>query len=211
MDIDFRPLAPRQRYKLLASLIVPRPIALVTSLNASGVVNAAPYSFFNCFGVDPGLVILSVGDRSEGLPKDTASNIAERGEFVVNLVDEGIAERMNATSVDFPGGMSEPEQVGLPLGPCAGTDVPRIAESPASFACRHHSTQHVGGNRIVLGEILAGTFRDGLVDPDNFHVDLDALQMVGRMASPGWYTKTHEQFELPRPSYDEWREQRAAD
>ncbi len=207
MDIDFAAITPQQRYKLLASVVVPRPIAFVTSVNPDGVVNAAPYSFFNCFGTDPGLVILAVGNRPEGGPKDTAANIAARGEFVVNLVDEAIAERMNAASVDFPAGMSEPEQVGLPLGPCAGTTVPRIAESPASFACRHHATQHVGTNRIVLGEILAATFRDGLVDPSNFHVDLGALHMVGRMASPGWYTKTHDQFELPRPSYEEWRAQ----
>ena len=205
MDFDFAALTPGQRYKLLASIITPRPIALVTSVDPDGVVNAAPYSFFNCFGSDPGLVILAVGDRPEGDPKDTAANIAARGEFVVNLADEAMAARMNDCAVDFPAGTSEPAAVGLALGPCAGTAVPRLAESPASFACRHHSTQRVGGNRIVLGEVLALTARDGLIDPSTLHVDLGALHLVGRMASPGWYTRTADQFELERQTYDQWR------
>ena len=205
MDLDFAALDAKQRYKLLASLVVPRPIALVTSLDAAGRVNAAPYSFFNCFGVDPGLVILNVGDRPEGGPKDTAANVAARSEFVVNLCDEPMAERMNDAAIDFPRGVDELAAVGLTAGACAGTAVPRVAESPASFACREHSTQTIGRNRVILGEILAATIRDGLVDPDTLRVDLDQLTMIGRMASPGWYCRTADRFELPRQTHARWR------
>ena len=205
MDFDFAALSPGRRYKLLASLVVPRPIALVTTLDEEGTPNAAPFSFFNVFGTDPGLVILSVGDRAPGTPKDTAANLEARGAFVVNLVDEPIAGRMNAAAIDFPPGVDELAAVGLTAAPCPGTDVPRVAESPASLACRHHGTQQIGGNRIVLGEVTAMHCRDGLVDPDTLRVDLAALSMVGRMASPGWYARTRDQFELPRETYEDWR------
>ncbi|MEM6394646.1 MAG: flavin reductase family protein, partial [Planctomycetota bacterium] len=178
MDIDFSELDPRQRYKLLASLIVPRPIALVTSRDADGLVNAAPFSFFNCFGVDPALVILSVGNRGADVPKDTAANIEATGVFVVNLVDEPMAGRMHASSADFPPGVNELEAVGFTAGPCAGTEVPRIVESPASFACRLHNVQHIGNNRVILGEVLAATVRAGLVDGQTWRVDGEALRMV---------------------------------
>ena len=210
MDFDFADLSPGQRYKLLASLVVPRPIALVTTRDAEGVVNAAPYSFFNVFGVNPGLVILNVGDRPEGGPKDTAANVSAGGRFVVNLVDEPIAVRMNAAAIDFPPGTDELAAVGLTAAACPGTDVPRVAESPASLACREHSTQRIGGNRIILGEVTAMHCRDGLVDPETLRVDLDALTMVGRMASPGWYARTTDRFELPRETYEEWRRGRDA-
>src|SRR4028119_647196 len=101
MQFDLRELSSRDRYKLLVSVVVPRPIALVTSLNATGHVNAAPFSFFNVMGSDPPLVVLGIGDRSPGAPKDTAHNIRCAGEFVVNIVDEAIAEKMNICAVDF--------------------------------------------------------------------------------------------------------------
>jgi len=205
MDLDFRQLRPGERYKLLASLIVPRPIALVTTLDADGRTNAAPFSFFNVFGSDPGLVILGVGDRPEGGPKDTAANIASRGEFVVNLVDEPIAAAMNACAVDFPPGTDELAAAGLTAAACCGTAVPRVAESPASFACREHQTTRVGRNRLVVGEVLGLTVRDGIVDPATLRVASDKLAMVGRMAAPDWYARTSDRFELKRQTYEQWR------
>jgi flavin reductase (DIM6/NTAB) family NADH-FMN oxidoreductase RutF len=196
----FADLSPGQRYKLLAGLIVPRPIALVTSLDAAGNLNAAPYSFFNCFGSDPALVILNVADRTDASPKDSAANAQTAGRFVVNLVDEAMAERMNAASADYPPGVSEPAAVGLATEACPGSDVPRLAESPASFACDLHSIQMIGLNRLVIGEVTHAAVREGIVDVAKLHVDVEQLQMVGRMSPPGWYCRTTDRFELDRPT-----------
>lgn len=206
MHLDFAALTPAQRYKLLVSTVLPRPIAFVTSVNADGVVNAAPYSFFNCFGADPGVVVIGVADRPEGGPKDTAANAESRGRFVVNLVDEPLAVRMNHAATDFPAGVSEPAEVGLTLEPMEGTDVPRLAESPVSYACNLHKIERIGGNRLVIGTITSATFRPGLVEPDTLHVDTAAWTPIGRMSSPAWYCRTADRFELPRVSYAQWQE-----
>ena len=209
MDIDFAELSPAQRYKLLASFVVPRPIALVTSLGEGGVVNAAPYSFFNCFGSDPGLVILNVGDRPEGdhggQAKDTARNAERHGSFVVNTVDVAMAERMNGCAAAFPPAESEAEAVGFTLAPCPGTDVPRVAEAPASLACRTHRIEKIGNNRLILSEVLHGAFRDGLIDTDDWHVDVAAFTPLGRMGGAGGYTRTTDRLEMKRPSVEEAR------
>ncbi|BAM04938.1 flavin reductase family protein [Phycisphaera mikurensis] len=209
MNVDFNGLASKERYKLLSSFVVPRPIALVTSLGEAGVVNAAPYSFFNCFGSDPGLVILNVGDRPEddhgGVAKDTARNAERHGFFVVNAVDAGMAERMNGCAASFPPGESEAEAVGFTLAACPGTDVPRIAEAPASFACRTHRVEAIGGNRLVLGEVLHGSFREGLVDPESWRVDPDAFTPLGRLGGAGGYTRCGDRLEMKRPSVEEAR------
>ena len=115
MEFDFSGLPPATCYKLLVAAVVPRPIALVSTLGADGVVNAAPFSFFNLIGDDPPMVILSVENRPECPPKDTRRHIDENGEFVVNLVDEPMAERMHACSQDFPPDVSEPAEVGFTL------------------------------------------------------------------------------------------------
>lgn len=99
--IDFAAIAPRERYKLLCATIMPRPIALVTTISPDGVVNAAPFSFFNVFSEDPALVVLGLQHKPANAPKDTTRNIAETGAFVVNLVDEDLAEAMNICAIDF--------------------------------------------------------------------------------------------------------------
>src|SRR5688500_523469 len=132
MDIDPASLKPSDCYKLLTCLIVPRPIALVTTLGADGIVNAAPFSFFNVLGSEPPVVVLGVGDRSDGDPKDTALNIRRSGEFVVNVVTEEIAEAMNVCATDFPHGRSELEAAGLTPAASAKVRTPRIAESPVN-------------------------------------------------------------------------------
>jgi hypothetical protein len=114
LSLNFADLEPRQRYKLLCGLVVPRPIALVTTLSPEGVVNAAPFSFFNVFSENPALIVLGLQHNPDGTPKDTTRNIHVTGEFVVNLVNEAIAEAMNLTSIDFPPGESEPVVAGHP-------------------------------------------------------------------------------------------------
>src|SRR3990170_6579917 len=117
MEFDFGTLEVAQRYKLLVGLVVPRPIALVSSVGAAGVVNVAPFSFFNALGDDPPIVILSIEDRDEGPLKDTSRNILETREFVVNMVDEAIAAQMHACSEAFPPDVSELERVGFTPAP----------------------------------------------------------------------------------------------
>jgi flavin reductase (DIM6/NTAB) family NADH-FMN oxidoreductase RutF len=107
MDFDFDALPARDRYALLTAVVVPRPIAFVTTVDAAGRINAAPFSFFNAMGSDPPVVVLGIGDREPGVPKDTAANIRASRQFVVNVVVESIAEQMNLCATDFPAGMDE--------------------------------------------------------------------------------------------------------
>src|SRR6202047_5544695 len=138
MHFDLAKMPPQDVYKLMISTVVPRPIALATTGDGSGRVNAAPFSFFNAVSSVPPVVVLGVspGAASEDGYKDTERNIRDSGEFVVNLVDEALAERVNICAVDFPagtGGLNKAELTALPSG---GGRPPRIAQSPVSFECR---------------------------------------------------------------------------
>jgi flavin reductase (DIM6/NTAB) family NADH-FMN oxidoreductase RutF len=211
MQFDMAQLAPRDRYKLLVSTIVPRPIALVTSVDEAGHVNAAPFSFFNVLGSDPPLLVLGIGDRSRETPKDSARNIRQSGEFVVNLVDESIAEGMNICAVDFPPGTSEIAAAGLSTHDSKQVKVPRIAESPVSFECREVQTIEIGRNRVIFGQVLQMHIRDDLVDAEKLHIHTEKLRAIGRMHGAGWYTHTNEIFQIPRLSYEEWLERHEPD
>ncbi len=186
-------------YPVLASLVTPRPIAWVTTLNEDGSVNVAPFSFFNVFGADPPLVIFAPGDRDDGSPKDSARNARRTGEFVVNLVDEGLAARMVQTSASLPYGMSESDHVGLPTTDSVDVAVPRLAEAPAALECRVHSIQQIGDNRIVLGIVSHAHVRDEFVDESTLRIKQDLFHPIGRMASPDWYCRTEDLFSLERP------------
>lgn len=134
MMFDFATMPPRERYKLLVSTIVPRPIAWIVSQDLRGQFNAAPFSFFNAFAGDPPVVGIGIGSHDPGRPKDTRSNIRETGHFVVNLVSEEAAEVMNITAIEFERGVSEPSEAGLTTIPSVHVKPPRIAESPV----KHH-------------------------------------------------------------------------
>src|SRR5438093_13365215 len=138
MHFDLAAIPTSDAYKLLVSTVVPRPIALATTVDAAGRVNAAPFSFFNAVSSVPPVVVLGIspGAGTDDGYKDTERNIRDTGEFVVNLVDEAIAERMNGCAVDFPNGIGELEHAELHPVPSVGVRPPRIAESPVSFECR---------------------------------------------------------------------------
>jgi flavin reductase (DIM6/NTAB) family NADH-FMN oxidoreductase RutF len=207
MEFDFATLKPQERYKLLTGLVVPRPIAWVTSLNPDGSVNAAPFSFFNAMGSDPGLVVIGVGNHG-GRPKDTASNIKRLGSFVVNLVAEELAENMNLTAVEFPEGISEVEVLGLEVAPSLHTPVPRLVKAPAGFECKLHSVLEIGRNRMVVGEVLGAFVQDQYVaDYDKQYLRTEAMHLVGRMHGRGGYTRTREFFEVPRKTFEQWQEE----
>ena len=213
-DYDFAAISPHERYNLIIGLVAPRPIALVTSLDASGRVNAAPYSAFNYACVDPVLVTLGVSDRpgerdpQSGRPtaKDTAQNIRARGEFVVNVVNETIATAMNVCAIDFPPGVDELAEAGLTTLPSSRVAVPRIAEAPACLECREVTTVEIGRSRIVIGEVVFAHVRDEFIDPAGPYVKADALHAVGRMNGTGNYVRTRDAFfELPRIPLKDWR------
>lgn len=124
MDIDFAALTEYQRYKLMASLIVPRPIALVTTLGETGVVNAAPFSMFNMLGEEPTIVMISINRLQDGRLKDTAANIVRTQEFVVHIADEAMAEQMHRCGERLPPGVSELAAVGLATLPCKAVAPP---------------------------------------------------------------------------------------
>ncbi|WP_407569649.1 flavin reductase family protein [Deinococcus altitudinis] len=216
MHYDFAELSVADSYKLLTSVVVPRPIAWVSTLNLEGEgVNLAPYSFFNALGSDPALVAFSPGDRADGTPKDTARNIAGKdglggGEFVVNLVSEELAEAMNVSATDFPVNMDEAGVAGLELTPGVRVRVPHVAASPVSLECREVQTLRIGRNRVVLGEVLGLNIRDELMlDPERHYVDTPALRLIGRMGGRGGYTRTGDTFELARIPYATWLEEQA--
>ena len=210
LNLQFADLAPRQRYKLLCGLVVPRPIALVSSLSPAGVVNAAPYSFFNAFSENPALIVLGLQHNDDGTPKDTTRNIQLSGEFVVNLVDEGMAEAMNVTATEFPSDMSEPEIANLRLAPSTLIKPPRLADAPASFECRRVVGLAFGPQReLLIGEVIGVHVREGIVDPATLNVDFAALRPVGRLCG-NMYARQRDMFELKRISYAEWRAKRAA-
>jgi flavin reductase (DIM6/NTAB) family NADH-FMN oxidoreductase RutF len=204
MRFDLAELPASERYKLLAGLVVPRPIALVTTHSAEGAVNAAPFSFFNLFAEEPPLIVLGLGISLAGGAKDTAVNICATGEFVINLVDEPIAEAMNLCAIDFPPEISEIEVAGLDLTPSQKIAPPRIAQAPVNLECRHYLTLQPARERyLVIGEVLMAHVRDGVIDPATLRVDRDVYAPIGRLFGGG-YVRTHERFEMPRLAYREW-------
>jgi flavin reductase (DIM6/NTAB) family NADH-FMN oxidoreductase RutF len=202
--VAFPELEPRERYKILCATIVPRPIALVTSVGRDGVVNAAPFSFFNVFSEDPPLIVLGLQHKPDKAPKDTTRNIAETGAFVVNLVDEDLAEAMNVCAIDFPSAISEIDAAGLNLVAGVDVPVPRIAQAPFALECRCQVALAFGPHReLLVGEIVRLHARDGLIDPERLRVDTEAYHPVGRLFGDG-YARQRDRFELKRETYDEW-------
>lgn len=186
-------------YMILAGLVTPRPIALVTTIDPDGRVNAAPFSFFNVLGDSPPIVGFCPGDRSPGVPKDTARNIRLTQEFVVNLVDEAIAQQMNQCAATLPPGENELLHAGLTTAVCEVVKPPRIVEAPASLECRHVTTLEVGENRLIIGEVLRVHVRDGVFDSETWLVRPGSYAPIGRMQSPHWYCRTTDLFEMRRP------------
>lgn len=206
---DFARLGAAERYKLVTAVVVPRPIAWVSTLGRGGGVNLAPYSFFGLMGSDPAVVAFAPGDRPDGTPKDTALNIGSGGEFTVNLVSAELAGAMNATATDFPYGLGEPQEVGVALAPGVRVRVPRVAASPAALECREVQTVQIGRTRVVLGEVLGlHLWRRALLDAERHHVDTAALDLVGRMGGRGGYTRTRDTFTLGRLTYAQWQRAR---
>lgn len=201
MRYDLDGLPERMAYKLLAATAVPRPIAWVVTQDGQGVRNAAPYSFFNVMGSAPPTVALGIMADPRGL-KDTARNIRDTGEFVINLVPEALVRQMNLTAIDAPAGVDELALAGLETLASTHVAPPRIAASPVAYECRLLQMVETGPHQVaVIGRVLAVHIEDRfLLDPARAHVDTPALDLVAR-GYGATYIRSRDTFELERPTW----------
>jgi flavin reductase (DIM6/NTAB) family NADH-FMN oxidoreductase RutF len=199
MQFDPQIVAPQSIYKLLIGCVVPRPIAWVSSLSADMIPNLAPFSFFMAVCNDPPTLAFSSGRRA-GHKKDTVQNIEHTQDFVVNLVDDALAEQMNLTSGEYPQDVDEFALTGLTAAPSVKVKAPRVLESPINLECRVVQILPVGHgpHSLVLGEIVYFHIRDDLYNPDTGRIDMHNLHPVGRLAG-NLYTHVHDIFEMKRP------------
>jgi flavin reductase (DIM6/NTAB) family NADH-FMN oxidoreductase RutF len=207
MIFDVEKLQHRQVYNLLIGLVAPRPIALVTSTNENGQMNAAPFSAYNYLCTDPPVVGLGVTDKPGAgfIPKDTARNIRRGGQFVVNVVTEDLAKAMNICATDFPAEIDELQMAGLETTPSSIVEVPRIKQAHAALECVEHATIEIGRSRIILGRVVAMFVEDQFLDLSGPYIKSEQLHAIGRMNGLGAYVKTRDAFlTMPRIPYEEW-------
>ncbi|MFO7893647.1 MAG: flavin reductase family protein [Longimicrobiales bacterium] len=200
MSIDTASLSGRQRYRLITSLVVPRPIGWISTYSAGGRRNLAPFSYFNALSVAPILVGASIGLRG-GSPKDTLSNIRATAAFAVNIVTERHLEAMVRTAGDWAPDVDEFEEAGLVAAEATTVDAPYVTDAAAVFECRLFREVELGAapNTLIIGEVVAIHLSETLeVDPDTMHVDPASLRPVGRLGLDE-YTLLGELRHVPRP------------
>jgi flavin reductase (DIM6/NTAB) family NADH-FMN oxidoreductase RutF len=205
MQIDPSAQSRLENYKLLSNLVVPRPIAWVSSHGPGGVINLAPFSFFNAVSGDPLYLLFSVGKSDNDGLKDTAKNIEASREFVVNLVTEDLFDAMNISAADFPAELSELDAAHLHAAPSVRIKVPRVAEAQASLECKLHSTQLLGTNTLIIGEVVMFHVADHLLGPG---LQVNNFAPIGRLGSPSVYCRTTDRFDIARISYAQWLKDR---
>jgi flavin reductase (DIM6/NTAB) family NADH-FMN oxidoreductase RutF len=197
MQYAAKDVTPHERYKLLISFVLPRPIAWLTTIGPTGVVNAAPFSFFNVFAEDPPLVMVAINKRADGRIKDSWANIERTGEFVVNLTDEPLARAMHDSSGDFPPDMGEPDYLGLKTAPSVDIKPPRLADAPWARECKTWQVITVKDDRqLVIGEGVRFHVRDELWDPKAMRVLMDKYHPIGRMFADR-YCRTDDRVVFP--------------
>ncbi len=201
MDIIPDQLPHREVYKLLIGSIVPRPIAWVSTVNAEGRPNLAPFSFFTAVCSLPPTVLFCPGVRdTDSAQKDTLNNIRTTGEYIINFVTEELAEKMNITATELPSEVNEFERAGLTPEPGKVVQIPRVAESPIHFECRLNQVVTVsdqpGGGHIVIGTVQHMHFDDAVFREGNY-IDLHAFHAVGRLAGPS-YSRVNDFFDIKR-------------
>lgn len=201
--LNFAVLTPREAYKVMIGTIVPRPIAWVTTVSPDGVVNAAPYSFFNCLSADPPILALGVENKPDRSFKDTAYNIRMTECFTVNIVDRANVEAMSVTAAGFDREVDELEMAGLTAAPGEKVACPRIAEAPVAFECERYLGIEVSSAReIILGRIVMAHVRNDIIDPATCYSDHERLDAIGRMGGNG-YAGTLDYFDWPTPSAED--------
>ena len=182
LSLDLDAMEPELRYKLLTAVVIPRPVAWITTLNVDGTANAAPYSFFNLFGKDPALVILGLEHRSDGSLKDTTANIRRTGEFVINIATPDLTEAMVDTAAAYEPNVSEPAALGLALAPSNHVSPPRLAGVPVAIECVRLEAMTFSAEReIVVGKAVGLIARDGLIDTNTWRVEWNGNYPVARL------------------------------
>lgn len=197
MQIDIASANVQDIYQALIGVVTPRPIAWVTTVSPSGLVNLAPFSFFNVFGVAPPIVVFSPGLRPDGSKKDTLRNVEATGEFVVNAAVVDLAAQVNASSKELPPDESEVELTHLHTTPSVKVKPPRITESPVHLECRVRQILAIGAANLVIGEVVMMHIRDEVLD-DAGRVDPRKLRTIARMGGDFW-CHTSDLFEQQRP------------
>jgi flavin reductase (DIM6/NTAB) family NADH-FMN oxidoreductase RutF len=200
VQVDPRTLSSTAVYKLLISSVVPRPIAWVSSVDADGVANLAPFSYFMAITDEPPTIAFSCSPRA-GNRKDTLRNVEATGEFVVNVVDDDRAEQMNLSSGDYPPELDEFALTKLTPAPSVVVKAPRVAEAPISMECTVVRILPVGRAHLTLGEIVQWHVRDDVYDAATGRLDMHRLRPVGRLTG-NLYSHIHDIFEMKRPSAD---------
>lgn len=201
-EFDAETLPARSVYKLLTALVIPRPIAWVSTVDANGLPNLAPHSFFTVASSDPGIV-----QFTSVLRKDTLRNIEATGEFVVNFAPRSLMDQINTTSIPLPENVSEFEVAGLRLEPSHTVAPPRVADSPAALECTLHQVIEVGNSFLVLGLVKHVSINASMIDGAG-HPDPALLDPVSRMGSNQWGA-LGEVLHVDRPTLDQWRKSQA--
>jgi flavin reductase (DIM6/NTAB) family NADH-FMN oxidoreductase RutF len=202
MELDAEKLDSGDAYRLMNSIIIPRPIAWVSTVSKEGRANLAPFSYFNGVGSEPPALSVSVANRDDGSPKDTLRNIQDTLEFVVNAVPRRLAEAMNATSAELPHGESEFAGSGLTEVASVSVRPPGVAESPVRMECRLIQVVPVGEANVVIGRILRFHVDEGILasarpgKPPT--VDAEKLDPLARLGGTD-YARIAERFSMPRP------------
>ncbi|PYZ97028.1 hypothetical protein CR205_13955 [Alteribacter lacisalsi] len=198
--IDPANLSKKENYRFLTETIIPRPIAFVTSVSDEGVLNAAPFSYFNVVSADPPILMISIGKRGDS-KKDTSRNIVEKGEFVVHITDEKNVQEMNAAAANLPPDESEVERVGLTPVESTAVSVPGLKESQVRFECRLERHLAFDGKEastdVVFGRIVQYHVDESLMD-ENGSVQADLLRPIARLGGKD-YANLGEIFSIERP------------
>lgn len=205
IGVDTAQLSWDQQYKLISSSVIPRPIALVSTDGPAGR-NAAPFSFFNAVALGPPMVMFSIGPtkfQKAGQDKDTLVNIRATGEFVLQLVDDANKERMNRCALEYGVDVDEIALVGFTAAPSVRVKAPRIADCPVQFECVVRDIHELGTTpyQMVIGEVVYAHYRSGIVD-SKLNVDMVAMNLIGRLSSPAFYTRYTDHFSMPLPQMD---------
>ena len=199
MEIRFKDLDPKQIYKIMTSVIVPRPIAWISTVSKEGINNLAPFSYFAGISSDPPLIAVSIGSKSQEEKKDTWKNIEETGEFVINMVTKDLISQMNITSLPFEKEIDEFEKAGLTPAPSMSVKPPRVKESPVNIECKKYEIIEIGKMGLILGEVLMVHIRDDILNEKGY-VDTTKLEIIGRLGGANYCLITAENtFELRRP------------
>ena len=196
-------MSPRQKYRFMTSVIVPRPIGWLSTRSADGVDNLAPFSYFGAFASDPMLIGVAIGQRGDE-PKDSLANIRETGVFCTNMVTERHIEAMNRTAGDYPAGVSEFDAVGISKGQASEVDAPFVADCPVVLECRLFKEVELGGagTALIIGEIVAARLGPETRDLwQNDFLDTSSFKPVGRLWG-GYYSFVDHIFRLDRPRID---------